>query len=156
MGQVWAIALSIAQPATQVKEVTYTCTTVQYNNCESGIWSRVVTHGLYGCCTLLQHTMCSAIHVHWDGMDRWKHSCRLTWASPPSRSTEEICLHYNTATVSQATINRTLKWLANSLSHWWQQWRSFINYYFCHEWDIPWKGVRQTPPKHQTCMHWLK
>jgi len=28
------------------------------------------TPSLYRCCTLIYHTMCSAGHIHWGGMDK--------------------------------------------------------------------------------------
>jgi len=79
---------SIAQPqATEYDSQKYThsyiCTThvTQELSCKSG------------CCTLVQHTMCSAGRA--DGMNRWKHSCHLVACSSPiTVAMEEISPHF--------------------------------------------------------------
>ena len=42
-------------------------------------WRDPVTHGLYGYCALVHHTMCSTQNLDWASMDRWKHSLCLYW-----------------------------------------------------------------------------
>ena len=81
VGCAWARALSIAQPqATEWHKstCTFTCTTstrrAQHRNC-------LVTYGQYRCCTLVQHTMCSAKHKK-----AWKHTLAILLLAKLQRS----------------------------------------------------------------------
>jgi len=97
-----------------------TCNVTHTGTVSLAGWRGPVTHGLYGYCALVHHTMRSTQNVDWAGMDRWKHSLCLYW------HVLAHCWHWRGLSTWSVTWTQEL-WVRQSYNNCIDRWNLF-----CH------------------------